>query len=208
MTKQPIRVIIADDHSLMRLGFKALIATEKSIEIVGEAEDGHEAVALAEQLLPQVVVMDLKMPLLSGAEATKVIRKKFPFINILILTSFADSADMSIALQNGAIGALMKDVSDDILIKAIHAVADGRTFIQRDVQRLIEEDIPPEPLTKRQLDILSSVTRGLSNKDIAKQFEISEPCVKKHLISVFAKLGVATRAEAVALALRKHLLKM
>ena len=203
-----IRILIADDHSLMRFGLSSLIASETDMSVVGEAEDGESAVALALKLNPDVVIMDLMMPKKSGAEATRLIHESCPGIRTLILTSYGSSDELLQAVANGARGALLKDTAMDDLIAAIRKVAAGKKSFPIHLQEFLASEAAPTDLTDRQKDILTSVTRGLTNGDIAKQFGISEIGVKKHLSVIFEKLGVANRSEAVAIALRKHLLKI
>ena len=207
MSMNKIRVILADDHLVVRMGLAAILRFEEDVEIVGEAEDGEEAVARCRELKPDVVIMDLRMPKLGGAEAIEAIRKENPSVRALVLTTFEASDDISRALAAGATGALLKNSSPGELAAAIRVVAAGGRVIAPDIERDLREDPPAPDLTERQRDILQSVTRGLTNRDIAKQFDISPSGVKAHLNAIFAKLGASGRSEAVAIALRKHLLK-
>ena len=201
------RILLADDHVLMRMGLSALIACEEDMEVVGEAKNGRQAVDFACLLKPDVVIMDLMMPELSGDEAMGMIREASPEVKIMVLTSFATSKEMSAAIANGADGALMKDTSTDDLIGAIRAIAAGKRIIPDWLLRQAEEDNAVPRLSSRHVEILSSVARGQSNSDIAKQFGLSEITIKKHLSTIFERLGVSNRSEAVAFALRKQLLK-
>ena len=201
------RILIVDDHSLMRMGLSSLIASEKDMETVGEADNGKTAVELVRELKPDVVIMDLMMPELTGAEATKIIHAEFPQIKIIILTSFGSSAEMSQAIANGAVGTLMKDTATDDLVATIRAVAAGRTVIPESLLRMAKADVEVFQLTDHQLEILSCVVRGLTNADIAQHFSIAEATVKKTLQAVFTRIGAANRAEAVSITLQKHLLK-
>ena len=151
--------------------------------------------------------MDLMMPELSGAEATKLIHEACPEIKIMVLTSFGTSKEMSDAITNGADGALMKDTAANDLIEAIRSIMAGKRLIPERLMRQAEEDNSTTSLSQRHLDILASVAQGQSNSDIAKQFGVSEVAIKKQLSAIFARLGVTNRAEAVALALRKQMLK-
>ena len=202
------RILLADDHMLMRMGLSALITSEKDMEVVGEAENGLQAVELALSLKPDIVIMDLMMPELSGAAATQRIHDADPAIKIMILTTFGTSAEMAQAIANGAVGALMKDTATDDLVSAIRAIVAGKRVIPARLQKLVEEDNPLFSLSDRQLEILTSVARGLSNAEIARQFNLSEITIKKHLSAIFEHLGVSNRTEAAALALRKQLLKV
>ena len=202
-----IGILLADDHTLMRMGLSALIASEKDMEVVGEAENGREAAELARTLRPDVVIMDLMMPEMSGAEATRRILAENPAARIVILTTFGTSAELADAIANGAVGVLMKDTATDDLVGAIRAVAGGRKVIPERLLRFAREEGAAPRLSPRQLEILTSVTRGLSNADIARQFDITEAAVKKHLTQIFERLGASNRAEAASIALRKQLLK-
>jgi len=202
------RILIADDHALMRIGLKSMLGSQPDLLVVGEANNGKRAVEAVDRLKPDIVIMDLMMPELNGAEATRLILRRHPEIKVIILTSFGTSSDMALALSYGAVGAQMKEAPAERIIEAIHAVAEGRTALSEEVVRLLADDPIPPPLTEKQAEILHSIVRGLTNKDIAKQFGLSEGGVKKHLNLIFSKLGVATRSEAVAIALRKHLLKI
>ncbi len=201
------RILLADDHMIMRMGLSTLIACEEDMQIVGEARNGRQAVELAHALKPDIVIMDLMMPELSGAAATRLIHDAYPEIKILVLTSFATSKEMSEAISGGASGALMKDTAANDLISAIHAVLEGKRLIPDKLLRQAEEDNAVPQLSERHLEILSSVAQGQSNSDIAKQLGLSEITIKKQLSTIFERLGVMNRAEAVALALRKQMLK-
>ena len=202
-----IRIVIADDHKLMRMGLVSLFNVQRDMKVIGEAEDGQSAVELVRSLKPDIVIMDLMMPGLSGADATAAIMSFSPGTGIVVLSSFTNSVDMARAISNGARGAQAKESPTEDLVDAIRTVAAGGTAISPEIEQFIREDPPPTTLTERQMEILKSVTRGLSNKDIAKQFGISPVSVKKHLTVIFAKLGAATRAEASVIAMRKNLLK-
>ena len=207
MKKAKIRIMLADDHMLMRMGLSTLVACEEDMKIVGEARNGRQAVELALALKPDIIIMDLMMPELSGAEATKLIHEACPEIKIMVLTSFGTSKEMSDAITNGADGALMKDTAANDLIEAIRSIMAGKRLIPERLMRQAEEDNSTSSLSPRHLDILASVAQGQSNSDIAKQFGVSEVAIKKQLSAIFARLGVTNRAEAVALALRKQMLK-
>ena len=201
-------VLIVDDHSLVRMGLAALLGYQKDFVVAGEAEDGEQAVRLAREIKPDVIVMDLMMPGMDGVEATRQIRTETPDAHILILTTFGTSADVVRAISAGAAGAVMKDTSNDELLAAIRTVAGGGTAFSPEIEQMVKEDPAPPKLTRRQLDILHSVTRGLSNPDIATQFGITVDGVKAHLNVIFSKLGAANRSEAITIALRRHLLKL
>jgi len=202
-----IKVLIADDHLIVRMGLKAVLAFDSEIEVLAEVEDGAQAVEQALKLQPDVIIMDLQMPVLDGIEATEKINAGLPTSKVLILTTFEDPEDIHRAFVAGASGAVLKNGSRSELIEAIHAVHGGRRFITAELDRQLPEPPPTPPLTDRQKEILVSVTRGLTNKDIARMLNISPSGVKAHLSAIFEKIGAADRAEAVAIALRRHLLK-
>ena len=202
------KVLIVDDHSLVRLGLSALLGYQSDMEVAGEAEDGEEAVHMACKVHPDVIVMDLMMPGVDGVEATRRIREKLPDSHILILTTFGTSADVARAILAGASGAIMKDTSNEDLLNAIRTVAEGGKVFSPEIEQHVKEYSVSPDLTQRQMEILHSVTRGLSNPDIAKQFDITVDGVKAHLSAIFAKLGAANRSEAITIALRRHLLKL
>ena len=206
--KPKIKILIADDHAIVRIGLSALLKTESDLSVVGVAKDGEEAVAEALRLNPDVIVMDLMMPKKNGVEATAEIHERLPGTKIIILTTFAASDGIKHALDAGATGAVMKTAEDAELVSIIRAVAAGDTVISDEIQQLLTEDPPAEDLTPRQLEILESVTRGFTNADIAKQFGIREQSVKEHISTILAKIGAANRSEAVAITMRKHLLKI
>ena len=203
-----IRVLIADDHAIVRHGLCALLGTERGIEVVGEAKDGNEAVARTKQLAPDVVVMDIVMPRKDGVEATAEIRSAMPEAKIVVLTSFGTSDKISRAIEAGATGALMKTAEDRELLSAIRTVANGGRVISPAVRKLISTDPPAPELTPRQLEILQAMARGLTNKDIAKMFGIRTDGVNEHVLAILAKLGAANRTEAVATAIRKQLIRL
>ena len=203
-----IRVLIADDHAIVRAGFAALINAETDIEVVGEAKNGIEAIREAVRLTPDVVVMDILMPRKDGLTATQELHEALPSAKILILTSVGSSDEISRALAAGASGALLKNDENQNIVAAIRDVVRGKNIISREARRMMREDPPKPTLSPRQQEILRSLTRGLSNDDIAKQLGISLPTVKTHLTVLFNKIGAGSRTEAVAIALRKHLLKL
>ena len=205
---QKLTVFLADDHAMVRMGLVSLLGTKKDLQVVGEAEDGEEAVRKVLTLKPDVVLMDLLMPKKDGVDATIEILAKLPNTKILLLTSAASSDVIVHALKVGAAGALLKSADFSTLVTAIHTIAEGGHVIDSEVQKLLKEDPPLPELTPRQEEILSLVTRGLTNADIARLFSIRGSSVKEHVNQICTKLGAANRAEAVAIALRKHLLKI
>ena len=203
-----IKILIADDHAIVRMGLATLLGAQDGFEVVGEASNGEQAVSRALKLRPDVVVMDLVMPKKDGVAATAELREKLPAAKCLILTSFGTAEEMHAALKAGAVGILLKSTANSKLVATIKKIAAGKTVIADDVEQLLSEEPSIPDLSPRQREILESITRGLSNAQIALQLDISAESVKTHMAKLFAKLGAASRAEAVAIALRKHLLKI
>ena len=203
-----IRVLVADDHAIVRMGLIALLAIDGDIEVVGEAEDGAEAVRLAESTKPDVVVMDIMMPVMDGIDATAEIVKRVPGAKVLVLTTSNSSDDYSRALAAGARGIVVKRAANMELLSSIRKVADEKTVMSPEARRLMQEDPPAPKFTDRQLGIIHSMMRGLTNHEIATQFNITPDCVKAHIKRVCNKIGAANRTEAVVIAIRKHLLKI
>ena len=207
-TDQKITVLIADDHTIVRAGLAALLGTEKDLEIVGQAKNGVEAVRETLRLLPDVVIMDLMMPKKDGVEATVELHEKAPDTKVILLTTFGTSDGIAHALQNGAKGAILKNADNAQLATAIRKVARGGEFISAEIRQQLAVNPPIPELTPRQKDILASMVRGLTDRDIARQFGIRQDGVNDHVRAILAKIGAANRTEAVAIALRKHLLKI
>ena len=203
-----IRVLIADDHTIVRIGLRTLLGAEKDIDVVGEAKNGEMAVNEALRLMPDIIIMDLMMPKMDGATATAALREKLPATKVIILTTFGSSDGIAHAIESGAAGALMKTADDDVLVSTIRSIAKGETVISPEIERLLTDDPPIPVLTPRQIEVLQSMTRGLTNRDIAKQLGIRQDRVNEHVAAILAKIGAANRTEAVAIALRKHLLKL
>ena len=206
--KAKIKVLIADDHPLMRHGLATLLGADPSLQIVGEAKNGADAVEKAGELKPDVIVMDLSMPVMDGVEATRRIREANPDIKVLILTTYGTSADIAHAIDAGASGALVKDAEYDRLVSAIQALADGGTAFSPEIETMLRKEPHPPTLTERQRQILELTINGLSADQISKRMNLSSFTVNEHLDAVRRKLGAANRAEAVAIALKKHLLKI
>ena len=204
----PIRVMLVDDHAVMRRGLASLLATCPELEVVGDAGDGETALKRADALHPDLVIMDLLMPRMDGAETTRRLRTRHPEIRVLVLTTSTSSDGIAQALEAGATGALLKSAELDELRTAIRNVAAGTRYISDEIAQIMTKDPPLPELTPRQLEILKSITRGFSNPDIARQLGISVQMVKEHMTALLLKIGAANRTEAVAIALRKHLLKI
>ncbi len=199
-------ILLADDHVIVRMGLAAAISFEHDLRIVGEASDGQEAVRMAEELLPDVIVMDLMMPRLNGTEATAAIMKAHPDTGILILTSFITSADLGAAIRAGARGALAKTSSQSEIIAAIRKVASGERVISKALERDLALNRLPPALTARQIEVLRLAAKGFTNQDIGRVLAISPNSVKDHLKLIYQRLGAASRSEAVATALHTVLI--
>jgi DNA-binding NarL/FixJ family response regulator len=205
----PLRIIVADDHTVMRSGLVALLAAEPTIDIVGEAGDGREAVSLVERLEPDVALLDLRMPVLDGVGATARIAAGLRRTRVLILTTYDTDTEIERAVEAGATGYLLKDATRPQLVEAIHAASRGETVLApRVAQRLVAKMRSPAPvtLTAREVDVLAAVADGLSNADIGRRLFIGEATVKTHLLRIFAKLDVSDRTRAVVVALHNGLL--
>ncbi|MBR3222724.1 MAG: response regulator transcription factor [Kiritimatiellae bacterium] len=207
MNDKTIKVLIVDDHAILRMGLASLLNTRKDIRVIGDASNGATAVSKTVKLNPDVVIVDLMMPGMDGVETTKNILAAAPNTKVMILTTFGTSDGIIHALEAGAKGAIMKNVEFPELVAAIRSIASGDKVISPEIQRILESNPPVPTLSPRQTEILESIVRGLSNIEIAKQLGISLDMVKEHVSVLFLKIGAATRAEAVAIALRKHLLK-
>ena len=202
-----IRVMIVDDHSIVRMGLAVILDLEKDLAVCGTAESGAEAVDAALRLKPDAIVMDLMMPDLDGAEATAAIRKVLPDAKILILTTFGTSRELSRAVSAGATGAVTKNIANAELVAAIHDTAEGRPHFSPEIRQALDDTAGIPDFTPRQMEVLKSITRGLSNDDIARQLGLSKTRIKQHLNEIYEKLGAANRAEAVAIAIHRELLK-
>ena len=202
-----IKVLIADDHTIVRAGLTALLGTEKDIEVVGEAKNGAEAVSNAVELQPDIVIMDLMMPKMDGVEATKELLRKAPSVKTILLTTYGTSDGIAHALKAGARGAVLKNADNSELAKAIRIVAQGGDYISPDIRQQLAADPPVPDLTPRQSEILESMVRGLTDRDIAALLGLSTESVSEHVGAIRQKIGAANRTEAVAIAMRKYLLK-
>jgi two-component system, NarL family, response regulator LiaR len=206
----PIRVLIVDDHPMVRHGLMTFLQAYDDMQIAGEAENGAEAVRLCARLQPDVVLMDLLMPEMDGVTATRIIRQECPKVQVLALTSYKDETRVQGALQAGAIGYLLKDVSADELAQAIRSAHAGRVTLSPEAAQALVQvaSQPPAPgsdLTERECAVLALMVEGLSNTQIAARLVVSPSTIKTHVSNILSKLGVARRAEAVALAVRNKL---
>lgn len=207
-TTSKIKVLIADDHAIVRMGLASLLGTKPDIEVIGEASNGEIAVRKAIKLLPDIVIMDLMMPKMDGVDATRELREKLPTAKVLLLTTFGTSERLVRALEAGAAGAIMKSSTNTALLTAVRSVAAGKRVIDDDIRQLVAESYETRELSPQQAKILESITRGLTNREIARQFDISPESVKTQIARLLEKIGAANRSEAASIALKKHLLKL
>ena len=202
----PLRVLTADDHPVVREGVRAMIANESDIVVVAEATDGCDAVALYHEHLPDVVLMDLRMPCMDGVDATRAIVAAHPDARIVALTSYEGDADIYRALDAGARGYLLKDMLGTEVIRAIRAVAAGNRVIPPEVAGRLADFIPRVRLTARELEVLRLAAKGLRNREIASEIGRTEGTVKEHLKHLMEKLGAADRTKAVTVALQRGII--
>jgi DNA-binding NarL/FixJ family response regulator len=206
-----VRVLIADDHPVVRSGIRGMLASDPGFEVVGEAADGTEAVALTLRERPDVVLMDLRMPDLDGASATAEIRARRPETRVLVLTTYDTDADIVRAIEAGAIGYLLKDVPHEEISRAVRAAARGEPVLAPAVaERLMDRarGAARDALTSREIDVLQLAARGLSNSEIAKELFVSATTVKAHLAHIYRKLGVGDRTAAVTSALERQIIRL
>lgn len=203
-----IKVMLADDHLVVRMGLAAILSLEKDLTVIAEAENGEDAVRLAAEKKPDVIVMDLMMPKLDGAQATSRIIAANPDAKIIILTTFGGSVDVKHALDAGAKSALVKATSQADLIDAIRRTAAGESVICSEISNTIEADADSVDLSDRQIEILSYVAKGLNNREIAEVMNVGRDCIKAHLKTIFTKLGVSSRSEAAAFAVNRNMVKV
>jgi NarL family two-component system response regulator LiaR len=203
--KTKITILLADDHLVVRMGIASILSFEKDIEVVGETDNGADAVRLARELKPDIVLMDLKMPQLNGADATMQIRATNPDVKILILTTFGTSAEFKKAMDCGASGALLKNSSQAEIINAIREVMSGKCVMNYEIQHGIEELKSVPKMSQRQLEILNLVAKGFSNKEIADILGVSLETIKDHIKKILVRMGVSSRTEAASLAVNLQL---
>ena len=214
---EPIRVMIVDDHPLVRSGVKTLLGTEPGIKVIGEATNGQEGIEAAARLKPDVVLMDLVMPEMDGVEATRRILSERPETHVLVLTSFGSDDKLFPAIKAGALGFLMKDATPQALIAAIRQVAQGQSSLNPTIARRLLRELsrealgegdPLDPLTDREMDVLREIAHGLSNDGIAEKLFISTATVRTHVSSILSKLDVTSRTQAALWALRRGIAKL
>jgi DNA-binding NarL/FixJ family response regulator len=211
-----IRVIICDDQAIIRDGLEMLLKLENDIEVLGQAQDGAEAIAMVEKFQPDLVLMDLKMPGLNGIEATRQIRAAYPQVKVLVLTTYDDDEWVFDAIRAGASGYLLKDTPREEVIKAVRGTALGKTFVDPSVAGKLLNQVAGKPappsatlltakLTERETDVLRLVARGFTNADIAERLHLSEGTVRNHVSAIFAKLEVSDRTQAAVIAIQHGL---
>ncbi len=216
MTKPPIRVLVVDDHAIVRKGVRALLAEVEEIEVVGEASEGEEAIELVDRLHPDVIMMDLVMPKMDGIEAISKITAKYPDARILALTSFANDDKVFPAIKSGAIGYLLKDSDPDELIPAIRQVYRGEPSMHPSIARKLLQELSqpsgnpptPDPLTERELEVLRLVAKGVDNQQIASHLHVAEVTVRTHVSHILSKLHLANRVQATLYALKEGLVSL
>lgn len=218
--QERVRVLIADDQSIVREGLRTILEMEEGLEIVGEAAGGQEAVVRTSELLPDVVLMDIRMKDMDGVEATRRIRAATPSTKVIILTNYDEDENIFESIKAGASGYLMKDIVPQQLVSSIKSVAEGYTLVYPSVARRVldefrrmgepaekPENVLLEKLTGREQEVLSLIAEGLSNREIANKLFLSEKTVKTHITNIFSKLQISSRAQAVVLALKQGLVK-
>lgn len=203
MAKPVIRILLVDDHFVVRTGLRAILEDEPDLSVVAEAEDGRQAVELFRVHRPDVTLMDLRMPGLDGVEATRHIREEFPQARVIMLTTYDGDQDINRAVRAGASGYVLKDLTGSELVRAVKAVHEGKTYMPEAVASRLAESLSRPELTPRELEVLKMVVKGLSNKEIADALEMSEHTAKTHLKSILAKFGVRDRTEAATAALQR-----
>ncbi len=216
---EPIRILLADDHTLFRKGIRTLLEQREDVEVVAEAASGQEVLALARQLVPDVILMDIKMPVISGIEATRRILQENPHIGVILVTMFDDPESAFAGMRAGARGYVLKEAEPEELRRAVEAAQRGEFMLCPIIARKVldhfgtvpkeeQPGLPYEQLTQRELEVLQLAAEGLSNREIAERLVISEKTVKNHISNIFSKLNVNDRTHAILYALRKGLVTM
>ena len=205
-----VRVLIVDDHPVVRTGLRGMLEGQPNLEVVGEAGDGEEAVKLTERLSPNVVLMDLSMPGMGGVAATAKIKERMPGAHVLVLTTYDSGADILRAIEAGATGYLLKDAPREELFRAVQAAAQGKPLLAPEVAAHLMERVrwpSEEVLSGREIEVLELVAQGKSNREISGELWISEATVKSHLLHIYDKLGATDRASAIATAMKRGILR-
>jgi two-component system, NarL family, response regulator LiaR len=212
---RPIRVLLVDDHAVVRKGLRALLGRESSIDVTGEAEDGEQALRAADRLRPDVILMDLEMPGIGGIEATRRISETHPDTKVVVLTSHASEEDVFPALKAGALGYLLKHSAPEDVLQAIRQAYRGETVLHPAIARMVLQELhrpaaakhlqTTDPLSERELDVLRLIAQGMSNQDIASKLVVGEATVRSHVSSILRKLQLASRTQAALYALREGL---
>ena len=206
--KPKIKVLIADDHAVVRAGLATLLGTEDDIEVVAQAKNGNEAISKALETHPDVVIMDLRMPETDGAEATVELQRRLPSAKVLVLTSFGEADGVAHALESGAAGAVTKTAEDAELVSVVRRIASGGKYVSPEIKKLLHESPPVPKLTPRQQEILGYLVKGLTNRDIADVLGIREDTVEEHVNLLLEKIDATNRTEAVSIAMRKQLVNL
>jgi len=216
MSDEVIRILIVDDHAVVRKGIRALLATEPTLEVLDEAENGLEAVGKFRELKPDVLLLDLLMPKMSGIEVIRELKEKYSDVKILVLTSFAADEQVFPAIKAGALGYLLKDTQPEDLINAIRQVHRGESSLSPSIARKVlqevfqpgEKPLSPDPLTRREVEVLQVLAKGKSNREIGQTLHITEATVRTHVSNILAKLHLASRTEAALYALKEGVAKL
>lgn len=203
-----LRILIADDHLVYRIGIRSLIEAEAGFEVVGEAANSNDTVEMYRRLQPDVLLLDLRMPQKGGIEVVRAIRGEFPAARILVVTSYQTEEEVLQVLRAGALGYILKDLNRDMLMEAIRAVCAGKRWVSPGVEKQLAEGVAHRPLTSRELEVIKLLARGLTNREIATVFRISESTVKNHVNHLLFKLEVADRTEAVTFCLSRGIVRV
>jgi two-component system NarL family response regulator len=207
-TMRRLRIVVADDHLVYRIGIRSLLEAEMGFQVVGEASNSAETISLYRRLLPDVLLLDLRMPHKGGIEAAKMIRSEFPDARILVVTSYQTEEEVLQVLQAGALGYILKDLDGNMLMEAIQAVCAGRRWVSPGVEKQLAQGAAHQPLTARETEVVRLLARGLTNREIANVFRISESTVKNHVNHLLMKLEVADRTEAVTYCLARGIVHL
>ncbi|MGC2638528.1 MAG: response regulator transcription factor [Acidobacteriaceae bacterium] len=203
-----LRILVADDHLVYRIGIRSLLEAEMGFQVVGEASNSTETVSLYRSLLPDVLLLDLRMPHKGGIEAARMIRSEFPDARILVVTSYQTEEEVLQVLHAGALGYILKDLDGNMLMEAIQAVCAGRRWVSPGVEKQLAQGAAHQPLTARETEVVRLLARGLTNREIANVFRISESTVKNHMNHLLTKLEVADRTEAVSYCLARGVVRL